>query len=112
MNRRSILESLIRFERTIGQLRSELISLPWDTDLELVTLRRTHLQTVLKRFLTGELSPEIIEEWANMVEGRDDIAFEGGRHGPTAEVVHTLANPLLTQPLTFERAKSLWSRLK
>jgi len=112
MDRRTILESLVRFEREMDELRTELDSLPWGAAPQLVALRRTHLQNVLRRFLTGNLCTDAVAQWASLVGEREDIAVEGGRHGPAGEAVFVLANPHFTLPLTFATAKYLWSRLK
>jgi hypothetical protein len=56
--------------------------------------------------LKGEVQDADVEEWANMVEGRDDVDFEP----MTNAAIFDLANPVLQGPLT-EVATALLARL-
>ena len=102
--RKKALEALLGFERPVEQLRTALAMFSWDSDTELAFLSVGHAANILNRFVTGRTSAGEIENWANAVEGRDDIGFESSNEQLLRELVHELANPLITQPLTRERA--------
>jgi hypothetical protein len=52
--------------------------------------------------LKNELSEKEIEDWANLVECREDIELDD-----VLDVISILANPLLKGVLTQDRAKKL-----
>ena len=97
MSRRSIIASLIGFDKPLNELRRDLAELGWDWGSDpLAVLTRQHITAVLDRFLTGEQDAEAVEAWANLIEGREDIGFEPGYETIVAEALHDLANPELS----------------
>lgn len=104
---RDLLEMALPLE---GIIR-ELAAMTWDYDGEGVELTQGHLASVLQRYLRGEVREADIELWANQVEGRDDVQPDAWSEPTIEEVLHELANPLLTQPLDRIRAQQLLSRL-
>jgi hypothetical protein len=99
MSRERILSSLVRFDAPIPELRAELGSLNWDS-APLVTLTRRDIVAVLERFSTGEINAPTVEDWANLVECREDIEFEEGYEDVIQAAIHDLANPLLSGELS------------
>jgi hypothetical protein len=89
----------------------ELYAMTWDYDGECVEMTTEHLAGALRRYLRGEVSGADMELWANQVEGRDDVQLEASSESVIEEVLHELANPLLTQPLDRIRAAQLLSSL-
>ena len=67
----------------------------WDYDGEPVVLRGVQVESVLLRFLAGELNAVELEDWANLIEGREDIIFEAEREDTIEDVIYCLANPVL-----------------
>ncbi len=65
------------------------------------------LTRVLSRYLALELSGEAVEDWANLVECRDETTFPLSAGVDLREIIHELANPLLTRPLTGDTAAEL-----
>lgn len=98
MNREAVLSSLIRFDAPITKLRTELGSLSWDSD-PVITLSRHDIVAVLERFATGKIDALTVEDWANLVECREDIDFEAGYEDVVHAAIHDLANPLLSGEL-------------
>ena len=109
--RRDCLEALLRYERSPREIAAALKAFGWDAEDELVTLARGHVCGVLCRFTSDRLSAADVEHWANVVEGREDIGLETGYEALLLEVIFELANPLLHEPLTKERADRLLARL-
>ena len=108
-SRNSILLDLIRAASPVSKLSADLSRLPWDS-APLVTLTIDHLNSVLQRFVDGSLSAQEVEEWANAVEGRDDIEFEKQNLAALKAAIHALANPALCGRLTAELARELLSK--
>jgi len=107
MSRKETITSLLEFDSDIESLRKRIVKLGWDSDEEVQCLPR-HIRQVLERYLKGMLDEKGVEDWANLIEGRDDIEF------PIAsrEIIYELANPYITQLLTPERARALVRDLK
>ena len=110
--RTKTLGALLAFEQPVDQLKAVLAGFSWDSATERVFLSAGHIAHVLSRFLIEDAAASEVENWANAVEGRDDIGFESANEQLVRELVHEVANPLLTQPLTRERAIELLKRIE
>ncbi len=108
MDRKVILSDLVELAKPLDEILINLKRLAWDSEVPLVTLEQRHLASVIRRYLDGKLSSEAVEVWPNAVEGRDDIGYEPDTF--VARLLHELANPRLTAPLTRERAAELLER--
>lgn len=104
--RQQALQNLVAFNTDIETLKKALKPFSWDSDSELVTLTREHIRKTLIRYLENTLTEPQLEDWANTIEGRDDIGFELGHENMIQEVICRLANPLITQPITHENVKN------
>jgi hypothetical protein len=107
-SRRSALKDLLALKQPLGTVRSRLAQYAWDSEEELVTLLPEHLVRVLTRFAEGEISAVQVEDWANAIECREDIALAGE---PVAQALFRLANPLLSEPITLASAARLVAAL-
>ena len=105
--REELLRRLVRFERPLEALRPLLGAYAWDSDRELVRVAPADVKNVLTLFREDQATAGDIEAWANAIEGRDDLAMT--EH--VADAIFELANPLLTEPLTKERALALVEKL-
>lgn len=92
MNRREVLNALIRFEQPIADLEVAVSQLDWDAEADAI-LTRKDIASVVSRFLAGQLTAAQVERWANLLECREDIDFEPRYEGPVADAVFDLANP-------------------
>lgn len=109
--RHSLLLQLIHGEDRPRDLAERLRAFGWDSDEELVVLTRADAIGVLRRFQAGGFSAEDVEQWADAIEGRDDIGFEPHAQSLLGELLFELANPALTEPLTPELAAAWIDRL-
>jgi len=105
MDRRSTLCDLVELQRPLDEILLNLNRLPWDSEVALVALEQQHIASVLRRYCDNQLSSGDVEVWANAIEGRDDITYEPS--STAGRLLHELANPRLTAPLTPERAAEL-----
>jgi len=104
--RRSIIHSLVGLDQPVAELKTLLAPLPWDYPKPLVRLTYDHIRSVLLRFLAGNLEAKDVEEWAELVEMRDDIEFADER---TQEVIHMLSTPKIHFPIDSQLAQLLLS---
>lgn len=111
-SRYAILQSLLRLEQPLASLADAVRQVPWDSDEYLVMLTRGHLIAILDRYVQAQLAAEDVEGWANAIESRDDIGFHEDAEAEVREILHELANPVLTVPLTRDRAVELLTRLQ
>lgn len=102
-NKFSILDKLIAFNGSIPKLKEELIKLSWDGPI-VVTLTKQHLESIVDRFIHNKISEHDLIEWANMIECREDIAFENLYKDQIQEFIFNIANPDLDG---FEYIKNL-----
>jgi hypothetical protein len=110
--RRRALEALLNAELPIEHLKANLTKYSWDSNVDLATLVADHVANVLSRFIGGRMAAADVEDWANAVEGRDDVGFDRKNELELRELIYELANPLLTHPLTEERARQLLQMIR
>jgi len=105
--REKLLVSLVEASGDVGATVSALSALPWDSHVALATLTRPDVLRLLTQYFEGKLAAEVVENWANAIEGREDIKYETGYEDVLSEVIHQLANPLLTVPLSLSSAQEI-----
>ncbi len=111
MNRHAVLSSLIQFNEPVTRLKVALESLPWDVDHPIITLTKDNVTAILHRFTAGEFDAGVLEEWANLVEGREDIQFEPEHAEAISDAIFRLANPALCGPVMI-KAPDILSKLR
>ena len=107
-NERSIVvENLLNFSRPLDELQRQLSSFDWDFEGITTVLHSEHIVQVLRRYLSGELTASMVEQWANLIEGREDISFDINNEKWVTDTIYELANPVLATPLEIARAREL-----
>src|SRR5215813_10697261 len=109
-SRREVLDSLINFNIDLEAVKIALAKFAWDSPEE-VTLKTKHIQSILERFIHRDLSSVDVENWANLVEGREDIAYDEQDKSTLKQLVFELANPILAGALDHQRAENLLGKL-
>ena len=110
-DRLKLVQNLLSFSMPLHETMTQLAAMGWDYEGMPVTLTGAHLDSVLRRYLAGQLSAADVGNWANLIEGRDDIVFEPGCADRIDDMVYELANPILTQPLDASTASTLLAGL-
>jgi len=109
-NRLDVLTALANCETAdLPTLKSALITIAWDSQEELTQVRPTGIARALTLFLAGTWSSAELEDWANLLESREDIGFDNATEDWTRSALHELANPALEGRLTTTRAQALLS---
>ena len=106
------LHALLNFDRPLDEILPHLHNLGWDSDTALVVLNRQNLSSILQRYCNSEFSAENLEDWANAIEGRDDIAYDEEDRELLETIIFELANPALTSPLSVQLARDWLETLK
>jgi hypothetical protein len=109
--RRSALEDLIHLRGSIDDALKRLRVFDWDCAPNLVTLSPGTVIGVLDRFVSGDLTADEIEKWADGIEVREDIAFPPLFDTVLKEFFFELANPEISRPLSPETAREWSERL-
>jgi len=92
MARIDALNSLISFDLPLDALSDALQAFTWDwSELPLAHLDGGAVLAVLRRWTRGEITDGDVEAWANLLEGREDVAFDAA----AATAIFDLANPEL-----------------
>ena len=111
MDRFDVLRELVAFSKPVGVLSSSLSKFDWDYEGEPLVVTASQIQGVLKFFLAGEYTAKDMEDWANLIECREDLEFEEHHHEAIENVVHCLANPALQGEITVDTCKELLATL-
>ena len=87
-----ILLNLINFTKGISAIKSNLAKIGFDSESEPVTITQNTIANILNRAIDKEISYDLLEEWANLIECREDIGYEDEI---LQEITFELANPCL-----------------
>jgi len=104
-----LLNSLLKLDRPLTEILAPLNALGWDNPQTFVTLKPQHITQILQSYLNHQITELEIENWANAIESREDIATENER---LEQIIFDLANPLLTTPLTPQLAYHYLTQLE
>ena len=104
-----ILLDLVHFKNNIDTLKNMLSQIGFDSEIELVSMSRDNIVEILQRSLDKKISFLELEEWANLIECREDIGFEDEK---TQEMIFKLANPYLYGELYEKQVLSYLNELK
>ena len=104
-----ILLDLVHFKNNIDTLKNMLSQIGFDSETELVSMSRDNIVEILQRSLDKKISFLELEEWANLIECREDIGFEDKK---TQEMIFKLANPYLYGELDEKQVLSYLNELK
>lgn len=107
-NKTSILLDLVYFKNNIDTLKNMLSQIGFDSETELASMSRDDIAEILQRSLDKKISFLEIEEWANLIECREDIDFEDEK---TQEMIFKLANPYLYGKLDEKQVLSYLNEL-
>lgn len=67
---------LIELRDTLSNCRNRLLQFPWNFEGQATVITRLDVETVLTSFLQGKISSKDLEEWADLLELREDVAYE------------------------------------
>ncbi len=110
--RAELLRLLIAGAISGREATSRLAVFDWDSDQELVVVTSTDATAQLERFLRGEVDAASVEEWAEAIEGREDIGYEAQSKDVLTGLVFELANPDISGALTPKTAGDWVERLR
>jgi hypothetical protein len=111
-DRKAILLDMLNFSIPIDEIKKNISKISWDYNGEPVIIYRSHLINILNRFLLGELSKNDVEDWANLVECREDLEFDEKYFDDLSQIIHHLANPFLEGELDYNFCKETIGFLK
>lgn len=101
--REELLRRLVSFERPLAPIARELRGHGWDADCEIVRVSAADVVSAIRELMSGAARSEELEEWANALEGREDLACSEA----VKRVIFELANPVLEGAITAERTSAL-----
>jgi len=109
VNRRAeILKELVRFESPSEPLLRELQTFGWDwSGAPLVVLGKEDLLRIIDRFLTGKITAAKLQEWAENLEVREDVAFDEKSAELLNDIFFRIATPMINEPLTHEVVQAM-----
>ncbi len=102
--RLEILKDIVGFNGGLSTLQNEILQYPWDMAEPLLIISKKDILAILKRFIEKKITAADLEEWANMIEFRDDLDFDEER---SQDAIFTLANPDLDGKITEDSVKRI-----
>lgn len=102
LNREQVLLQLLTYDRPLSEIESNLSTLGWDSEKPVVVLKLSQISSIMERALCKSLSLEKVSRWAELIESREDIAYEATSSKRIKEYIYNLANPDLSGSLTLE----------
>lgn len=103
-DRKVVLEDIIQLRGDLQELKKELSQFPWDSEVFIAEIYRKDVIRVFEGYLNDVISNQQIEDWADLIECRDDIAFEDD---DLKELIFELASPEINGYLTKMRVSEL-----
>ncbi len=104
-----ILLNLINFAKDISAIKSDLAKIGFNSESELVTITKNTIANILNRVIDKEISYDLLEEWANLIECREDIGYEDEI---LQEIIFELANPCLYGEIDEEKICMILDEIK
>ena len=104
-----ILLNLINFAKDMSAIKSDLSKIGFNSESELVTITKNTIANILNRVIDKEISYELLEEWANLIECREDIGYEDEI---LQEIIFELANPCLYGEIDEEKICMILDEIK
>jgi hypothetical protein len=109
--RTEILTDLIELRKPVPAAVEAASALAWDEPDDLVVFTARHVRSALKRLLAGEFSADELEEWAELIQGREDIELKESDRERIVEFLVEASTPELFGELTRESATAWLRRL-
>ena len=104
-----ILLNLINFSKNISAIKSDLAKIGFNSESELVTITQNTIANILNRVVDKEISYDLLGEWANLIECREDIGYEDEI---LQEIIFELANPCLYGEIDEEKICMILDEIK
>jgi hypothetical protein len=105
--RAPLLKRVLAYELPIEPVLESLAELPFDCDEDLVTVSAADIVRIIDRCLSGTLSLQQVTDWADLLEMRDGVGFDGSNPQRISEIISRLANPTLYGDLTLGLLREL-----
>ncbi|WP_184550716.1 hypothetical protein [Mucilaginibacter sp. FT3.2] len=108
-NRIDIVRDIITYDRNFKNLDDELSQYPWDLPEPIIEITASDIIRILYKAITGKITFKELEDWANLIECRDDFSFQ---NEGLEEIIFQLANPTLNNEIDKGSLISLASKLE
>jgi hypothetical protein len=86
------LEQLVAYRLPIEPTLAALREYGWDSEAALFAVTREHVLAMLQRYLSGDLTAEQLTDWADLLECREDLAYESQSSERLQQAIFELAN--------------------
>jgi hypothetical protein len=107
-NRLKILQELVTFSQPLELIAKELSQFDWDYDGKPYIIKPIHIVNVLNRFLFGDLTAKELEDWANLIECREDLEYHKSNYEQLDKIISELANPEIDGELTIAKCQKMF----
>jgi hypothetical protein len=109
-SRLEVLKDLVELRAPVNETRAQLAEFDWHSELELITMTTHDLARALTRFEAGSLDETDLSDWAEALQGREDVALDPPTRELLSEALYELSTPELFGPMS-EVVNTVRSRL-
>lgn len=99
-----IVTDLVQLKGNLNDVKNELAQYAWDIEEPLIVMSVNDFINVIQKVINDKLTFNDLENWANLIEARDDIEFEVEQ---IQEYIFELANPEIHGKLTKRKLKEI-----
>lgn len=97
--RRDALLALLERAEPIADSIERLSRFPWDSEEDLALLRAEHVVGILQAFLANQITEQHVETWAEVLQGRDDLAIDTKDEENLKQALFELSTPEINGPM-------------
>lgn len=102
----ALVKELANYEKPINETLEKLSKFEWDFDGQSYLMKTEILKCVLQRYIAGAVSEGNLEDWANALEGREDIKYANPKKDIVKEIIYELANPTLVGKVNVKKCNN------
>lgn len=99
----ALIKELANYEKPINETLEKLLKFEWDFDGEPYLMETKNLKYVLQKYIDGTVSDDNLENWANALEGREDIEYAKPKEDIMMVINYELANPILVGKINVKK---------
>ncbi|MCW3104295.1 MAG: hypothetical protein JWO09_2735 [Bacteroidetes bacterium] len=108
-DRKDVLKDIIAYNGNLDNLKKELSNYEWDVKEPILIVSRSDVSNTINKYIDNLISFKDLENWANIIEFRDDVDFESEQ---VKNAVIDMANPEINGALNDAKLKEIISALK
>jgi hypothetical protein len=109
--REETFKNLINLEIPIRQLKTRLDQLPLEKE-KMILITKSDVKSTLTKFIHDKVQLPILNEWAQLIESREEIVYDRSCSEQIRQLIFELGNPDLHNTFTKQKAFEWMSKFE